>query len=79
MIMVQFIQWKLQHFPDNQEAIKKLQWIFYNSSRHPTSPLRVIKELTSTWLRITECRKVGDYVLYLLALNMLVQMGMWKA
>jgi hypothetical protein len=62
MIMVQFIQWKLQHLPDNQEAIKKLQWIFYKSSRHPTSPLRVKKELISTWLRIPECRKVGDYV-----------------
>jgi len=82
--MVQFIWWKL--LPDNQEAIKKLHCIFYNSSRHPTSPLRVKKELTSTWLRIPECRKVGDYVHthtsfinYLLALNMLVQLGMWKA
>jgi len=28
MIIVQFIQWKLQHFPDNQEAIKNYNGYF---------------------------------------------------
>lgn len=31
--------------------VEFIQWIFY-SSRHPISPLRIKKELTSTWLRI---------------------------